>query len=534
VSLSPQEVLVAFQAAPGFREAARLILEQVLEGVRKHLGDGETAVSASLHLRPDDDYVGVAASGDDALVHAGFSATAWQHVRDLKQPIGVQVATGWLWPLDQPDAGHDVRGRGRFRRSQLAYQQRAVTHVFVLPMRPREGGVEGMVSIELRLKGSSPVTLWQRCRLDVARWPRMFGRDLLTKKPDAIPLSTEETLPVWAGATMRPILARLQALSRMGRPLLLSGPPGAGTSHLAHQVARWYRPDGPIVVLPVASHDLASLVEHLSLETKDSPAWRARNGTLILDGVDALEPTDPRPLLAALDALLDPVFPDAPRLVSTARATRASPLSARLDRSLRDRLGVLGLAIPGLDQRRDEIPHWAGGFLAEAHRDLYPHGDAVLSPEAEALARQLPLAGSLPELRALMNAAYIRALGRSTGPTPPSRMMLTHADLLSAVLEDGASRRTGTDLRDEVLRAAHHMAAWVAERWRLDRTVTDVGGLRGPFVALLFEATSALLGRDDALRALGAEAKVGSSNLARDLRSLLEAKDPFLACMNEG
>lgn len=532
MSLSPQTILANFHAEPGFRRASQIVLEALAEAVRPHLAANEAVVGSSMHLRPDDDYVGVAASDDQHLGHAGFSATAWQRVRDLKGPIGVTVATGRVWMLDRPEAVYDVRERGRFRQSQLAFQLRSVTHLFVLPLTPRTGAVEGMISIELQLDPTDAGKLWALCRRELCRLPRMLARDLFTKKPDATPIDNSP-LPSWAGERMRPALARLDTLARMGRPLLLSGPRGSGTTSLARHAAKLHRPDGPIVFVPVAAYDVHALCDELNLTRPGSAATRARQGTLVLDGVDALQLQDHRGLFGALDDLLDPVRTDAPRVIATALATREQPLSSRLDRGLHDRLGVLGLHIPGLDQRRDEIPYWSLQFLQEAHHDLFPDGEAVLTPGALDLVKQLPLTDSLPELRAILNGAYARALSECAAAVMPARLLVRHAHVLETLTERNPSTLTGEDLRVELDRFTHLTAGWIAQRWTTSKQCTPLGLQRGPVIAMVFAATEALLGRDDALRALGAESKVGSSNLARDLRTLLDSRGPFLACFDE-
>ncbi len=167
-------------------------------------------------------------------------------------------------------------------------------------------------------------------------------------------------------------------VARTDLDIHISGPPGAGKTHLAHRIHElsprsgrpfvaidsgvWSNGDAELLVFgrdPAAGLSRSGLVE------------RARGGTLLLDDAETI----PAALQGRLRSLLEkreirPQGADRPLKVDVRIvAARGGQAGAAAEGSLLDHLGGVTIAIPPLADRKDDVPaifrHFAGEFERE-------------------------------------------------------------------------------------------------------------------------------------------------------------------------
>jgi len=228
------------------------------------------------------------------------------------------------------------------------------------------------------------------------------------------------------------MLARVLQESSLVAPLevdvLITGPSGTGKSALAraiHDNSR--RSSGPFVALNCAAIPEGLVESELfgAERGAHSTATRrlsgkvasAEHGTLFLDEVGELSLSAQSKLLHLLQlreyhplGATGPVKADV-RIIS---ATNADLLAMVATKRFRDdlyyRLNVLPVAIPGLADRREDIPTLVAHFCAEV---CSRHGLAPLSVSRRAMlaCREAPWPGHVRQLANAIEAAVIRANG---------------------------------------------------------------------------------------------------------------------------
>ena len=186
------------------------------------------------------------------------------------------------------------------------------------------------------------------------------------------------------------------AAARAPGPVTLSGPAGSGKLVLA----RWLhfesgRGGEPLVVHACGAREaLAEERELFGAEAEAAGRMQlARAGTLVLD--------DPERLAPATQARLERWLADErrdPRLVLTCRNHLGALLAAgRLREGLARRLQRLELDVPGLAERREDVPGLARQLAGRFAREL-GHAAPSFSDEALALLWRQPWLGNVREL----------------------------------------------------------------------------------------------------------------------------------------
>jgi two-component system nitrogen regulation response regulator NtrX len=109
----------------------------------------------------------------------------------------------------------------------------------------------------------------------------------------------------------------------------------------------------------------------------------------------------------------DKVRVDLRVISSTTRDLKAEIAAGRFRQELYDRLNVVPIAVPALEDRREDIPELARHFIAGFHRS---QGLPLrsLTPEAEAMLQTMSWPGNVRQLRNVMERVLI--LGDGTGP----------------------------------------------------------------------------------------------------------------------
>jgi Nif-specific regulatory protein len=229
-----------------------------------------------------------------------------------------------------------------------------------------------------------------------------------------------------------PPLARLLQEASLVAPIdvdvLITGPSGTGKSALAHAIHdNSRRSGGPFVALNCAAIPEALIESELfgaekgahSTATRRAPGKiaAAEAGTLFLDEVAELSAAAQAKLLHLLQAReyhplgsTEPVKADVRIISATNADLTALVATKRFREDLYYRLHVLPLAMPGLADRRDDIPALVEHFTTQVCRR---HGLPSLrvARRAALACREAAWPGHVRQLANAVEAAVIRAHG---------------------------------------------------------------------------------------------------------------------------
>ncbi len=115
----------------------------------------------------------------------------------------------------------------------------------------------------------------------------------------------------------------------------------------------------------------------------------------------------------------DKVRVDLRVISSTSRDLRTEIAQGRFRQELYDRLNVVPIAVPSLEERREDIPELTTHFIEMFHRSQgLPM--RVLSPEAEAVLQTMSWPGNIRQLRNVIERVLI--LGDGAGPVEPREL----------------------------------------------------------------------------------------------------------------
>ena len=234
---------------------------------------------------------------------------------------------------------------------------------------------------------------------------------------DTIESSVGERQPVLVGKSevMRELADKLVRFARSSRPVLLAGPTGSGKEVAARALHSW----GPRAGAPYVEVNCSAIPESLieaelfghergafTSADRRKPGYfeQTGDGTLFLDEVAELSPAAQARLLRVLEvgryrpvgATEDRVFTG--RVVAATHEDLAERVEQKKFREdLFFRLHVLTVQIPGLDERREDIPELVEHFARRQQRPLRFSPSALQSLERE----EWP--GNVRELRNLVD-----------------------------------------------------------------------------------------------------------------------------------
>ncbi|MEI4232159.1 nitrogen assimilation response regulator NtrX [Roseovarius sp. D22-M7] len=243
-------------------------------------------------------------------------------------------------------------------------------------------------------------------------------------------LRRRETAPadmLGDSAPFRALLGNLDKVTRSNGRVLLSGPAGSGKELAARYIhANSSRAGAPFVSVACATISADRMEEVLfgreCPETGVTPGLLedADGGVIYFDEVADLPPGTQSKILRVL---VDQTFlrvggsakikVDLRVISSTSRDLEAEIAAGQFRRELYHRLNVVPVAVPSLEERREDIPALAAHFIDVFHR-TQGLPQRPLSDEAAALLQTMHWPGNVRQLRNMVERVLI--LGEGTAP----------------------------------------------------------------------------------------------------------------------
>ncbi len=266
---------------------------------------------------------------------------------------------------------------------------------------------------------------------------------------------------------MQEVFSLIQRLAPHAKVVLISGDTGTG-KELA---ARAFHQAGPRRNRPFVTVNCSAVVDTLfeselfghvkgaftgAVESKVGLFESAQNGTLFLDEIGELTPAVQAKLLRALEngevqrvGSLQPRKVDVAVVAATNRDLRSEVAAGRFRGDLFYRLNVVGVTLPTLRDRREDIPYLTAAFIRDCSQRLQKPL-AGLTPAAERVLLNARWGGNVRELKNAIERACILAEGAMISERelagafglepPPARIRAVQSDtrtgLAPVALED--------------------------------------------------------------------------------------------------
>ncbi|MHC9237653.1 nitrogen assimilation response regulator NtrX [Pseudooceanicola sp. 502str34] len=225
---------------------------------------------------------------------------------------------------------------------------------------------------------------------------------------------------VGKSASFRTLIGQLDKVTKSNGRIMLTGPAGAGKEVAARYIhSRSGRAEGPFVTVPCATIEPERMEEVLfGRETPErgiEPGLleEAHGGVIYLDEVaDMPLGTQSKMLRVLVDQQFlrvggsDKVRVDLRVISSTNRVLEQEIEAGRFRQELYHRLNVVPIAVPALEERREDIPLLAEHFIGHLHRSQgLPQ--RALSDEAAALMQTMTWPGNVRQLRNVVERILI-------------------------------------------------------------------------------------------------------------------------------
>ena len=233
---------------------------------------------------------------------------------------------------------------------------------------------------------------------------------------------------VGRSAPMQEVFSLIQRLAPHAKVILVSGETGTGKE----LVARAFHQVGPRRQKPFVTINCSAVVDTLfeselfghvrgaftgAVESKPGLLEAAHGGTLFLDEIGELPIGVQAKLLRALEhgevqrvGALQPKKVDVSVVAATNRDLRAEVAAGRFRGDLFYRLNVVGVTLPPLRDRREDIPYLTARFMRDCSERLRKPLSG-LTPSAERLLLNARWEGNVRELRNAIERACILAEG---------------------------------------------------------------------------------------------------------------------------
>lgn len=236
-----------------------------------------------------------------------------------------------------------------------------------------------------------------------------------------------QTEMIGTGQAMKVLKTQLAKVMRSNGRVMLTGPSGSGKEVAARHIhVSSNRASAPFVTVSCAAIEPDKM--EAVLFGQESPAHgvipglleQAHGGILYLDEVADMPPgTQSKILRVLVDQTFtrvggsEKVKVDLRVISSTTRELRAAIAEGNFRQELYDRLNVVPIAVPSLEERREDIPALAAYFIEMFHQSQgLPK--RPLSDEAEAQLQAMGWPGNIRQLRNVIERALI--LGEGSGP----------------------------------------------------------------------------------------------------------------------
>ncbi|MDX5357243.1 MAG: sigma-54 dependent transcriptional regulator [Rhodobacterales bacterium] len=232
---------------------------------------------------------------------------------------------------------------------------------------------------------------------------------------------------IGTSAAFRGLKSQLDKVTKSNGRVMLTGPSGAGKEVAARYIhANSNRAAAPFVSVSAATIEPDRMEEVLF--GRETPGRgvdkglleQAHGGIVYLDEVADMPPgTQSKILRVLVDQTFlrvggtDKVRVDLRVISSTTRDLRTEISAGRFRQELYDRLNVVPIAVPGLTERREDIPLLARHFIDGFHKAQgLPLRE--IGSEAEAMLQTMTWPGNVRQLRNLIERVLI--LGESAEP----------------------------------------------------------------------------------------------------------------------
>jgi two-component system, NtrC family, nitrogen regulation response regulator NtrX len=231
----------------------------------------------------------------------------------------------------------------------------------------------------------------------------------------------------------RNLRANLDKVTKSNGRVMLTGPAGSGKELAARFIhSNSNRSNAPFVSVSSATIEPDRMEEVLfGRETPERGVEKglleqAHGGIVYFDEVADMPLGTQSKILRVLTEQQfarvggsDKVRVDLRVISSTSRELRTEIRNGKFRQELYDRLNVVPIAVPALEERREDIPDLARHFI-----DLFHRSQGLplrtLSGEAEALLQTMPWPGNVRQLRNVIERVLI--LGDGTGPIEPREL----------------------------------------------------------------------------------------------------------------
>ena len=225
----------------------------------------------------------------------------------------------------------------------------------------------------------------------------------------------------------RALKAQLDKVTKSNGRVMLTGQPGSGKEVAARYIhVNSNRASGPFVTVSSASIEPDRMEEVLfGRETEGRGVEKglleqAHGGVVYFDEVADMPVGTQSKILRVLTEQqfmrvggTDKVRVDLRVISSTTRNLTAEIAKGRFRQELYDRLNVVPIAVPALEERREDIPELSRRFI-EAYNKSQGLPLRVISSEAEALMQTMAWPGNVRQLRNVIERILI--LSDGTGP----------------------------------------------------------------------------------------------------------------------
>jgi len=304
------------------------------------------------------------------------------------------------------------------------------------------------------------------------------GRELLARIAAALdlspPIAADRSNAAWrrdiisCHAGMEELLRNAYRLASTDLPLLLSGPRGSGKELLAraiHAVGQQARRN--FAVLRCGPGRKAGEDEKLLA----TALVEGQNGTLFIDDIDLLPAAQQArllPLVGDVALFFGAARPNCRIIAATSQPLEAAVREGRFRADLYYNLERNALALPSLNERREDIPLLIAHFTA-LQRQAQAGIAEGFAPQTLALMQDAPWPGNVRQLRSIV----VQAMTQTVTPQVPAalvRRLLQEDNAREMAAFDEARRAFEYDYLARLLKATRGNVAQAARIAQRNRT----------------------------------------------------------------